>query len=274
MNFRTVGLLAVVTLFACKSAEKKCAEDKDTKACQSACDAGKTKSCAKLADMKLFGKGTAKDGAGAYELYKKACKADDHYACARTAYMMGRPGGPKYNNDKYIEIAKDACKQEEQLGCALWANAIHFGTEDEKTKAESLAKKACEADVVEGCVLGAQWSLDKKEKTSKSLKTLEEACDGGNTLGCFYLSLTLIYGSGGVEKDGEKAEGINKKYCEEDEPLFCSLLSTQYEKGYGVKASPKKAYDAAKKACKLMDDEDHSYCKTAKTLKAGAGDDE
>lgn len=274
MNFRTVGLLAVVTLLACKSAEKKCAEDKDTKACQTACDAGKTKSCVKLADMKLTGKGTAKDGAGAYELYKKACKADDHYACARTAYMMGRPGGPKYNNDKYIEIAKDACKQDEQLGCALWANAIHFGTEEEKEKAESLAKKACEADVVEGCVLGAQWSLDKKEKTSKSLKTLEEACDGGNTLGCFYLSLTLIYGSGGVEKDGEKAEEINKKHCDEDEPLFCSLLATQYEKGYGVKASPKKAYDAAKKACKLMDDEDHSYCKTAKTLKAGASDDE
>ncbi len=262
-------LLAVAlltSLLGCKSAEKKCAEDKDEAACQTACDAGKAKSCVKLADMKLLGKGK-KDPAGAYKLYKTACKADDAYACARTAFMMGRPGGPKYNNDKYIEIAKDACKADDQLGCALWGNATHFGTEAEKVKAESLVRKACEADVVEGCVLAAAWSIDKSEKVAKSKKTLEEACDGGNSLGCFYLSLALIYGSGGVEKDGEKAEEINKKWCDEEEALFCSLLSTQYEKGYGVQISAKKAYTAIKKACTLMDDEDHQYCKLEKKLK-------
>lgn len=272
MSRPLLAVSLIVGLVGCKSAEKKCAEDKDEAACQTACDAGKTKSCVKLADMKLLGKGK-KDPSGAYKLYKTACKADDAYACARTAYMMGRPGGPKYNNDKYIEIAKDACKADDQLGCALWGHATHFGTEAEKVKAESLARKACDADIVEGCVLTAAWSIDKSEKVEKSKKTLEETCDGGNSLGCFYLSLALIYGSGGVEKDFEKAQELNKKWCDEDEPLFCSLLSTQYEKGYGVPVSAKKAYAAIKKACKLMDDDGHQYCTLEKKLKPKDADD-
>lgn len=274
MNWRAAGLAIGVVVLGCKSAEKRCSDDKDAKACHSACDSGKTKSCVALADMKLFGKGAKKEPSAAYDLYKKACKADDHYACARTAFMMGRPGGPKYDNDKYIEIAKSACKGKDQLGCALWANAIHFGTDEQKEKAQELVDAACEAGIVEGCVLQASWAIDRKEKTSKNKKILEGACDGGNQLGCFYLSLALIYGSGGMEKDEDAALKINKKHCDEDEPLFCSLLGTQYKQGYGPAKSEKKAYTALKKACDLMDDSSHSYCKEAKELKSAAGGDD
>ncbi len=267
--------LAVSVLVGCKPAEKKCADDKDEKACQSACDAGKAKSCVTLADMKLRSGGKVKkDIPGAYALYKKACKADDNYACARTAYLMGHAGGPAYDNAKYVEIAKDACKQDEQLGCALWASTMSFGSQSEKDKAFDMAKKACDADVVEGCTLYSFWSIERGEKKQKMADKLDELCEAGHEYPCFYNTLVLQYGKSGLDKDPKKAAKISQKWCEEDEVLFCSSLAGMYADGDGVEKNAKKAYKFKKKACDLLDDPKHFYCKDAEKLKAAAGADD
>jgi TPR repeat protein/serine/threonine protein kinase len=164
--------------------------------------------CASLARYYEDGRGgVGKNTRAATALYKRVCDVD-------------------FDDDKPRGVA----------GCVgLGAQREAAGQRD---AARTYYSKACEGDVLAGCVgiakmldRGDERGQGRDEKRAREL--YQRACDGGELSGCVMLGRMVANGKGGWVTDEKKAVELYKRACEGGEQLGCTALAKAYLQGSG-----------------------------------------
>ena len=84
----------------------------------------------------------------------------------------------------------------------------------------------------------------------KGAEFYQKACDGGVSIGCFYLGTLYKIGKG-VKQDNFKAVEFYQKACDGGVGDACSFLGLMYSSGKGIKQNSQKALELYGKACDM-----------------------
>ena len=246
--------------------------------CKSACDAGGTGACTRVARWMLVGEGTPRDLKGGIALLESACAADEATACVTLSahYRSGvGVGRDKWKADQLADKAiaryeTECNKTGAADSCYALARARREGPLRLRDLKEAsrldkrtieLTKPECAHSVASCRLLGAvvQELPERGANTPESMELLDLACTGGSGMACFTRADQNAKGLG-IPKDDAKAAGyfqhaidLLKKQCELGVADRCTALaSTQSSAASYIKPAPDPA-PAYTKACELGD---------------------
>lgn len=189
-------------------------------ACQRACEAGKSLSCARYGLMMLRGDGVVRDQGAGLQLLARACGGDVGGACT----MLG---------DIVAEGALGVTKN------ALEGNKAYA--------------RACDLGDPEGCqrlgarLLTGMGGLPKNPQLAA--QAMERGCNGGDKNACSDLGVLFLGGSPPFATDLPRAARLFKLACDGRSGVGCANLGYMLEFGQGVRADLGAAASFYAKGC-------------------------
>lgn len=128
---------------------------------------------------------------------------------------------------------------------------------EEYIKAANLFAEACNKGNTDGCFnLGQMYDQGEGvvENDVKAVELYTKACNTRDFQGCYNLGMMYAYGHG-VHKDKYKAVDLFDQACKGGEGVGCFNLAFAYTKGIAVKENKVTAMKLYSKACELGVDE-------------------
>jgi hypothetical protein len=105
-------------------------------------------------------------------------------------------------------------------------------------------------------IMGEAESHYEKREYKKAATLFQQACEGGEQLGCAFFSNILFGGKGTVPKDTTRASRLMKaalphlrEQCDDREWTACRFMGLAYADGIGVSKDGKKSASLYKRAC-------------------------
>jgi TPR repeat protein len=125
---------------------------------ESACEAGQTKACLRLAAAYDSGLGVSADDERSQALYDRACQLHNYEGCVSLGVQLEarsttQPDGPA----RAMELYRSACDHDVRSGCLFLGYAYaegRAGLNKDATRAAALIQKACRLGDSEACKLG------------------------------------------------------------------------------------------------------------------------
>jgi len=145
-------------------------------------------------------------------------------------------------------------------GAKLYNEGISSYKKQDFPAAAKSWQQACDAGESKGCFAVGVMYEDGKGVTKNAKRAVDlykSACDQNYATACY--NLGLMYGNArGVPTDLKRAADLYKRACDGGNAASCNNLAIQYANGQGVARDDKKAADLYKRSC---DAGDKSGCK-------------
>ncbi len=140
-------------------------------------------------------------------------------------------------------------RQKKNAITVIWSLALKplFNTKT-TTKKLKLVKKACDGGNKLGCLTMSGIMMQKDPK--KGIEYLEKRCDAGESTDCG-LPRTM-HSDASSQKRYIKSTIRHREACNLGEGLSCAMSAKRYVKGYGVKMGATKAAVYYKKGCDFV----------------------
>ncbi len=209
-----------------------------------ACRAGDAHGCMLAGYHHQDGLGTAWDPGKAVAAYERACAGGSGTACYNLATMYS--GGHGVDSDMarandYTARARAAweaaCKGGEPRWCTNAAFAMDGdGEPSTATRQAMLAldQRACDAQVLIGCVEAARLKVELGELTPTAwIAELERLCSAGEPEACTAAAFTLLEGER-LPKEPGRAIGLLGRACRAGEKHACLRLGIETQLGQVV----------------------------------------
>ncbi len=194
-----------------------------------ACELEYADGCYRLGGMLINGEGGKKDSTAGLSWLTKACEAKlpSQDACGEIGLVYGLGDGVPADKAKGEKLMQAACDAGSLFTCTNLGILMRDGKLGPKNQARATAlfEKACpaEATACNELALVYELGLGVTKDLPKSISLFEQACTGGNVLGCTNYAMSLRDGMGLLAKDPKKAAYIFDKACAMGDDKACTL---------------------------------------------------
>jgi len=224
-----------------------------------ACDGGSLDGCYLLGVLYQFGRGVTQDYAQAATLFQKACGGGIVQACSDLAGLYQNGQGVALDNAQASALYQKACDGGLQPSCAMAAALGGQLEQHDPARQQQAAPAAAAANTqdlrdhaAERVIQGQ--ALYNQQRFGEAMLLYQQACDGGDALGCRNLGYLYQYGQG-VKQDYARALAAYQKSCDGMYTNGCISAAWLYETGRGVSHDIAQARKLYKKACDAGDRE-------------------
>jgi hypothetical protein len=183
----------------------------------------------------------------------KLCESGDGWGCAQAAdsFRKGLGGGMDYT--QAVALARKGCQANVTESCVILGILYEKGQaiQPDMQSAARLYRDACAQGNLRGCAdLGNLYQLGQgvAQDYAQARNLLHRACDGGEMVGCS--NLGLMYANGiGTAKDPAEAFSSYRKACDGGETVGCYNLGIMYQNGVSVERNLTQAVSFYRNAC-------------------------
>ncbi len=176
------------------------------------------------------------------------CEAGNAGSCATLAAMHRTGTGVDKNQGKVATLAKKACDKDVISGCRTLALS-KLDAKDSQGGIE-LLDRTCKAGDGRSCVELGVAQLDDKKQSTNAQYSFRRACYGGGEYeGCAWLGVLYAEGKGGLSVSPKLASSFFEKGCKEGSARACDGLGDLVKAGKGTAKDPARAKELYAKAC-------------------------
>jgi serine/threonine-protein kinase len=257
------GIAAVLALWAGqraahrhldRRAERRCVAGTDPVAsCRRACQAGATRSCARLGEALLAAGGPAQK-AEALAAYQAACDRGEGPACAALGRRLLDGSDGTREELRGAALLQRACEAGVAAACHQLGELYAAGKvvmEDEARAAAYYGRASAGGHAASFLPLGALY-MDGRgvpRDPARAAALFQRACEAGAAIGCYYRG-TLYESGKGVARDEAGAARLYQQACDAGEPAGCGRLGALYLSGRGVRRDAVQGLALLRRSCK------------------------
>jgi len=183
----------------------------------------------------------------------KLCESGDGWGCAQAADSLRKGLGGGMDYTQAVALARKGCQANVVESCVILGILFEKGQaiQPDKQSAARLYRDACAQGNLRGCAdLGNLYQLGQgvAQDYGQAQTLFQRACDGGEMVGCSNLGILDAEGLGGA-KDAAAARSYYRKACDGAEMVGCYNLGVLFEEGDGVEKDAVQAVSLFRKAC-------------------------
>ena len=206
--------------------------------------------CAKLAPYYSCGIGVPVDRQRAITVADRACGAGSRVGCAIVGHALLSGTVVPRDVERGSRLVVSACDDGEDAAC-VDAGLVVLPRDGRQAMHDF--QRACDADVVEGCIdFAVKLSVglpDVPPDVSRAEQVLDSLCSEGEATACANLASIYYDGRSGVTRDAARAAMLARRGCDGGEIEACNMLAVLLWNGDGVAVDAPQAVILWQRCC-------------------------